>query len=90
METVTDQEHRVYGNVRVTRGRFTASGTEVDVPTGLTKVLWFTLQGVSTNNNSVQVARNSLTTTDMGVTPGVCHCESVGSGAVYEFLAEGL
>jgi len=91
VETVTDIKNVMLGNWRGTSGRFTSSGTEVDVPTGLRKIIWFSLQGIQTQDNQCQVARNTLTTTDMaGDAPGVAHCEAVGTSTTYEFRAEGL
>jgi hypothetical protein len=90
VETVTDIKNVMLGNWRGTSGRFTSSGTTVDVPTGLRKIIWFSVQGVDTEDNQVRVARNSLTTTDMGTTPGVAHCTNIASGSIYEFRAEGF
>lgn len=92
METITDRQNwHLGGALRATSGRFTSSGTEVDVPTGLNNVLWASLQGVDTSDNQVQLARNSATSTDnAGDSPGVAHFEGVTASQIYEFTAEGL
>lgn len=92
---VTLTEFRRYriGNRKGVRGRFTAGGTGTDdIVTGLKRVEWASLQGVQTSDNQVQIARNTLTTTDMaGDAPGTIHCTGVAASATtYMFVAEGV
>jgi len=89
-ETITEFQRRNIGSMRQTRGRFTSSGTEVDVVTGLTRVVFAALQGVDTVDNQVSIARNSSTTTDESRNAmGQIHCESVDASNIYQFIAEG-
>ena len=90
-ETLTRFTQRSLGNQRSTWGRFTSSGTEVDIITGLKRVVWCAVQGIQTPDNNVSVARNSSTTTDNSMNAmGQVHCELIASGTTYMFVAEGF
>lgn len=91
METLTEFGYRSLGNRKSTYGKFTSSGTAVDVPTGLSRIDFISFQGITTQDNQVQVARDTTTTTDKaGDHPGIAHATAITSGAGYMFAAEGV